>query len=294
MFWLTAESTRQLRAGLRRRLAPARYEARRDVAYVQGRSSRASQGVGGRLLRCSACLVVGWSMAACSGADEDSGAADTKTLVATLEAQDAAVEVADVFASEIGGLYGVELGGGNFVYGTPDGRHIVAGDLFALRGGRLRNLTEPRREAWRRRSVGAVDPSDTVVYPAFPEARWTITVFTDVDCVHCRRLHAAVGELNRAGVEVRYMAYPRAGVESRTYAAMVSAWCSKDRGAALTQLKLGEPIPERVCENPVADQYALGGQLGLTGTPGIVTGAGKLIRGFESTDELLAALRQSS
>lgn len=226
---------------------------------------------------------------ACSGPDATSPRITAGDLVGNLRAQDPTVEVAQVFQSEIPGLYGVELAGGNFVYGTADGRHLVAGDLYALGGG-LENLTEGRREAWRRRLLAEVDPGVAIPYPA-REPRWAITVFTDVDCVHCQRLHSEVHELNKAGVSVRYMAYPRAGLESSSYSDMVSAWCAADRRTALTRLKRGKPIPVQVCNNAVAEQYDLAKQLGLTGTPGIVTESGKLIIGFESVELLLAAVQ---
>lgn len=185
-------------------------------------------------------ILVG--LQACSGPEAASSSITAGDLVGNLRAQDPTVEVAQVFQSEIPGLYGVELAGGNFVYGTADVRHLVAGDLYALGGG-LENLTEGRREAWRRRLLAKVDPGLAILYPA-REARWAITVFTDVDCMHCQRLHSEVHELNEAGVSVRYMAYPRAGLESSSYSDMVSAWCANDRRTALTRLKRGKPIPE--------------------------------------------------
>ena len=120
---------------------------------------------------------------------------------------------------------------------------------------------------------------------------WTGGGFTDVECLHCRRLHSEIDWLNDAGVTVRYLAFPRAGPESSSYRDMVSAWCSDNRQAVLTQLKLGGSIPAQACENPVAEQYALAKRLGLTGTPGIVTESGRLIAGFESARELLDAIR---
>lgn len=225
----------------------------------------------------------------CSRPEAASPSIVAGTLVENLRAQDPTVTVAQVFQSEILGLYGVELAGGNFVYGTADGRHIIAGDLYAL-GGSLSNLTEIRREVWRQGLLAKVEPGVAIPYPA-SESRWAITVFTDVDCVHCRRLHSEMHQLNEAGVSVRYLAYPRAGLESTSYKDMVSAWCSVDRQAALTRLKLGESIPEQACDNPVAAQYAFAKRLGLTGTPGVVTESGKLIIGFESVQLLLAAIQ---
>jgi thiol:disulfide interchange protein DsbC len=124
------------------------------------------------------------------------------------------------------------------------------------------------------------------VFPAQGNRKAVITVFTDVDCSYCRKLHLEVPRMNQMGVEVRYLAYPRGGLDSPGYAKLVTAWCSTDRPAALTRMKRGEQIPAKTCDNPVARQYELGRLAGLTGTPAIVLEDGRMLAGYVSAEEL--------
>jgi thiol:disulfide interchange protein DsbC len=116
-------------------------------------------------------------------------------------------------------------------------------------------------------------------------------VFTDVSCFYCQKLHKEVPELNRRGVEVRYLAYPRQGIGSPGFRQLASAWCADDRQTTLTRLKNREELPENVCPgNPIAEQFELGQQLGVRGTPAIVTSAGEMLPGYRSADDLIGLL----
>ncbi len=104
---------------------------------------------------------------------------------------------------------------------------------------------------------------------AAPNAKYTISVFTDIECGYCRKLHQDIAELNRNGISVEYLAFPRMGLGSKDYTDMISVWCAADRRQALTNAKRGGSVPAKNCTNPVAMQYALGQQLGVNGTPAI-------------------------
>ena len=129
-----------------------------------------------------------------------------------------------------------------------------------------------------------------IVFPAVGEARGYIQVFTDVDCGYCRKLHNEMAQINELGIEVRYLAYPRAGVDSDTHDKMVSAWCAKDRQSAITQLKAGASVPTKTCQNAISDHYGLGQQLGISGTPAIVLADGRLLPGYLPAERLAAAV----
>ena len=134
-----------------------------------------------------------------------------------------------------------------------------------------------------------IDESKMIVYKAKDE-KAHITVFTDVDCGYCRMLHKEVPKLNEAGVTVRYLAYPRAGIGSEAYTKMVSIWCSADPKEWLTQAKLGADIPENKCANPVAEQYKLGNEVGVRGTPSIILSSGEFLPGYLPAAELVKHL----
>ena len=44
-----------------------------------------------------------------------------------------------------------------------------------------------------------------------------VTVFTDIDCTYCRQFHKTVPELQKRGLQVRYLMFPRAGLQSESY-----------------------------------------------------------------------------
>lgn len=194
-------------------------------------------------------------------------------------------------ATPIAGIYELRRGA-ELVYVTADGRYGFAGDLYRLAD--RSNLSDARRRELRLALISAVPESSMVVFsPAAP--KYTITVFTDVDCAYCRALHKQIAEYNRLGVKVRYMFYPRSGPNTESWSKAEQVWCSADRRAALTAAKLGTPLKAAVCRpNPVAEQYALGQSIGLSGTPGIITEKGELLPGYEPPDEMLQELQQEA
>jgi thiol:disulfide interchange protein DsbC len=214
-----------------------------------------------------------------------------ETLRSTLEVPGRGLKIETVEASEMPGLLAVQFQNGPLVYATPDGSYFVAGDLFSVGAQGYVNLSEKRRDSERLERLAAVDTDNMIVFSPEGEPRAHITVFTDVTCFYCQKLHKEVPELNRRGVEVRYLAYPRAGIGSPGFKQLASAWCADDPQSTLTRLKNRESVPENVCPgNPVADQYKLGQQLGVRGTPAIITESGQMIPGYQSTDELMVSL----
>ena len=199
------------------------------------------------------------------------------------------IPIEAVVAIDIPGMYAIELFGGTTLYGTADGQHFFSGDLFAVQDD-LVNLSEQRRDKKRRQLMAQQSLEDMIVFPAVGEPRGYIQVFTDVDCGYCRKLHNEMAQINELGIEVRYLAYPRAGVDSDTHDKMVSAWCAKDRQSAITQLKAGASVPTKTCQNAISDHYGLGQQLGISGTPAIVLADGRLLPGYLPAERLAAAV----
>jgi thiol:disulfide interchange protein DsbC len=182
--------------------------------------------------------------------------------------------------------------GAELVYMTADGRYGFAGDLYRMSD--RSNLSDGRRRELRLAMISAVPESSMVVF-APPVPKYTVTVFTDVDCTYCRALHKQIADYNRLGVKVRYLFFPRTGPDTESWSKAEQVWCSPDRRAALTQAKLGVALTTAACKpNPVAEQYALGRAIGLTGTPGIVTETGELLPGYAPPDELLQELESDA
>ena len=177
------------------------------------------------------------------------------------------------------------------VYATEDGSYFILGDLFQVNNGQFVNLAEKRRDKERLVKMEAVDTKDMIVFPAQGDTLAHISVFTDVTCFYCQKLHKEVPELNKRGIEVRYLAYPRSGMDSPGYRQLVGAWCAKNPQETLTSLKNKESVAVNQCDdNPVAQQYQLGQELGVRGTPAMITETGQMIPGYQSADRLMVTL----
>ena len=217
--------------------------------------------------------------------------AQLEKLRAVLEVPSMGLTVGSVKTSEIPGLYEVQFTNGPLVYSTEQGDYFILGDLFSVGPEGYVNLAEKRRDGERVAKLDAVAEEDMIVFSPEGEPRAYISVFTDVTCFYCQKLHKEVPELNKRGVEVRYLAYPRAGVGSDGYKQLASAWCADNPQDTLTKLKNKQTVPEKVCpDNPIAKQYQLGQELGVRGTPAIITQSGQMIPGYQTADELVATL----
>ena len=172
--------------------------------------------------------------------------------------------------------------------------HIYAVDHYVMIGEVFNTQSQTSlkddRIAKQLDSVVQNEPLAQMIVFAGSETKRHITVFTDIDCGYCRRLHREVPELNQAGVEVRYMAYPRAGVGSASYDKIVDVWCSVDQQTAMTEAKNGVKVEAEACENPVESQYLAAAAAGVQGTPTIIVDDGSLIGGYVPAEELLAML----
>ena len=184
--------------------------------------------------------------------------------------------------SVIPGLYVVSYGP-DVLYITKDGRYVLEGDLLNTRT--RENLTEAMRATARLKLLNAVDPNTMIVY-APKQVKHTVTVFTDVDCVFCRKLHSQIADYNKYGIAIRYLAFPRTGVDTESYYKAVSVWCSPDRKAALTKAKLGEQLKRTTCDNPVRQQMALADRLGVSATPTLILENGSLVSGYIPPDRM--------
>ncbi|HEY7930164.1 MAG TPA: DsbC family protein [Steroidobacteraceae bacterium] len=196
-----------------------------------------------------------------------------------------------VAPSPIPGIVEVRRGA-DIVYMSKDGKYVLTGDLYRV--DKHIDLTEQRRRELRRELIDALPESQMLVFaPRHPQ--YTVTVFTDVDCVYCRALHGQIEDYNSLGIKVRYVFFPRTGPNTSSWYKAEQVWCSRDRHAALTRAKLGEPLSAKVCSaNPVAREYALGQAIGLEGTPGIVAANGALLGGYLPPTAMLAALKDSA
>jgi thiol:disulfide interchange protein DsbC len=196
----------------------------------------------------------------------------------------------DVAPSPVPGLYEVTMGG-LIAYVSEDGKYLLSGNVYDLDS--QVNLTASRRNAARAKAIAAVSENQMIVFGP-PNAKMTVTVFTDVDCGFCRKFHSQIADVNKAGVRVRYMLYPRTGPGTESWKKAEQVWCSTDRREALTRAKKGEPVKGKSCgDGAIKAQYELGGDLGVEGTPAVFTQNGDYIGGYLTPEELVQAVQDS-
>jgi thiol:disulfide interchange protein DsbC len=252
-----------------------------------------------------ALVAGGWVLLACAAGSAPTGdtaatpaapagaapaaPAAAATGVAAVAARIAGSRPGDFRVTPVPGVYEYRHGA-EIIYVSEDGRYAFTGDLFNM--AERVNLTEARRKELRQKLLAEVPESSMVIFAA-PKPKYTITVFTDVDCVFCRKLHSQIAEYNRLGITVRYLAFPRNGPGSESWSKAQQVWCSADRKSALTRAKLGEEVHAARCDDPVAREYALGRALGIEGTPGIFTASGAMLPGYLPPEEMVSELRGS-
>jgi thiol:disulfide interchange protein DsbC len=212
-----------------------------------------------------------------------------QAIRATLAKLQPDMPIEAIAESPMSGLYQVHLKGGRLLYASADGQFLMQGNLYQFKDDEAVNLTRQAESKGVAKAINSIPTSEMVVFSPKEPAKAHITVFTDTDCGYCQKLHSEVPELNRRGIEVRYMAFPRQGLGSHGYNTMVSVWCAKDRQAAMNQAKSRADLPAASCDNPVAKQYELGQMIGVNGTPAIVMGNGELIPGYQPAPELAKA-----
>lgn len=196
------------------------------------------------------------------------------------------IQPEDLRPSPIPGLYEVSKGAA-IGYVSVDGKYLIEGDLLDLKT--ETNLTELRRNDWRQTRVAEI-PEDKMIIFAPKEYDHTVTVFTDVDCGYCRKLHSQIDSYLKEGIRIRYVFYPLRGEQSASYSKAENVWCSKDRQEALTQAKQGKKVEAESCQTPINEHLMAGMELGIRGTPGIITEAGEMLPGYMPPKTLLEAL----
>jgi thiol:disulfide interchange protein DsbC len=227
-------------------------------------------------------LLMTMLMAQANAADKMAG---LKTQIETMLP---GIKVESLSLMKETGLYEAVLNG-EVVYFTQDLKYIIQGEVTSM--ATRENLTETKKTGIRQSALAKLDESELIVYEPKKTAH-TITVFTDIDCGYCRKLHSQMQQYTDLGIRVRYMAFPRAGIDSESYQKAVSVWCAKDRHKAMDEAKAGKKLAEAECANPVASQYQLGGSIGVRGTPALFLESGEMLPGYVPPQRLKKMLDQ--
>ena len=252
-----------------------------------------------------------------SGCKQESGEAEVSGLIQSAHAEtvqtdeqggDAAAEqkirdslsqnlprlsIVSMKESAAPGIYQVEINGGEVIHVTADGKHILNGDLLAVQPGGVQNVTEIWRSKKRIDALKGLKDEDLVVYPAKGEEKAEVIAFTDTSCGYCQKFHQEIPALNDMGITVKYVAWPRYGLQSPAGQTMANIWCSADREKAMDLGKTRQPVPkpEGKCDTTVIDeQILLGREMGVRGTPAVYLSDGRKIGGYREAKDIAAEL----
>jgi thiol:disulfide interchange protein DsbC len=204
------------------------------------------------------------------------------------------LEIERVRPSAMPGLVELITNQGLF-YASVDGKFFIQGKLYGL-GAQVTNFSE---ESLAQVRVDGMDKfSDAmIVYPAKNE-KHIVTVFTDITCGYCRKMHEQMDDYNDKGITIRYLAYPRSGVKDRSgqysqgFKDLRSIWCHESPVEALTKAKMGSNVAQRICDKPIEDEFNFGRQVGVSGTPAIIFENGMMLPGYKEPEALLTLLEQ--
>ena len=198
--------------------------------------------------------------------------------------------------SEFPGIYKVYYGDIQPLYVSESGNYFMFGQMFKIDSQNankpvIKNITDKDISIRRQSLMQEIKTSELISFESKRE-QYDLTVFTDVDCGYCRKLHKEIKQYNDLGITIRYAAFPRSGLGTDAFTKMVGAWCSADSKKAITNLKDGKNPNLNFCDSqPVAKHYAIGKKLGVTGTPAIITETGDLLPGYYSAEDLLKKLK---
>ena len=192
--------------------------------------------------------------------------------------------------SPIPGMYAVYYGDLQPIYVTQDGSFFIYGDIYKINHDYISNITE-QSVAERRKVILNEIPKEELISFKSTTEKFSVVVFTDVDCGYCRKFHNEIKDFNDLGITVNYVAFPRSGLDSVSYNKIVTAWCSKDPKSVLTKMKQGIDVELSMCQDhPVEAHFLLGQKIGITGTPAIIKSNGELLPGYLPPEELLTRL----
>lgn len=202
---------------------------------------------------------------------------------------DAVIE--SIEPSVFDGIYKVYYGDLQPIYVSQDGNFFIYGDMYQINSDRIINITNEETKSRRVDLLSSIPLNELIIFKSKNEIS-AITVFTDVDCGYCRKLHSQISEYNKVGITVKYAAFPRSGIGTQTFTRMVGAWCADDPKKVITDLKNDKKLNLDFCDDqPIAKHYVIGQKLGISGTPAIITPDGELIPGYVSPEELLSRLK---
>ena len=223
---------------------------------------------------------------ALAGVSVAAQADDNKVITDAIHQLVPTAKIDSIQKSPVPGFYEV-ITTGQVVYVSDDGKYLMQGSMFDLAN--KKDLTEVRLSGLRREALSKVPDNKRIVFSP-KDPKYTVSVFTDLDCGYCRKLHSQIEQYNQQGIAVEYLWFPRSGLNTPSYDKAVSVWCAVDRKKAFSEAKAGAEPKSAKCDNPVAEEFDLGQRLGVNGTPSVIAPDGSQIGGYLTPEQMRAKL----
>ena len=200
-------------------------------------------------------------------------------------------QIEKIEESSFPNIYKVYYGDIQPLYVSKSGKYFLYGDMFEINSSEIINLTALDIKKQRISLMKEINKDELISFSSDDET-YSVTVFTDVDCGYCRKLHNEIKAYNKLGISINYAAFPRSGIGTEAFTKMVGAWCSTNPKQSITYLKDGKKLDLNFCDSqPVSKHYAIGKKIGITGTPAIISSEGELFPGYYSPQDLLDKLK---
>jgi len=212
---------------------------------------------------------------------------NTQVFIKNMQKRFANIDTSKVKPAPVAGLYEVIIGA-KVYYFSEDARYMLEAEIVDMNT--RRNITRPVQYKARLDALAAIGEENMITF-APKDPKYVVTAFTDIDCGYCRKMHSQIEEYNKLGIAIRYLFFPRAGLNSESYKKAVSVWCSANRKQAFSDAKAGKAIEEKTCKNPIKEHMALVKQMEMTGTPALLFANGQMILSYIPPAELLKILK---
>lgn len=181
---------------------------------------------------------------------------------------------------------------GAIYYIDSKGEFLIDGNIIDIPN--RSNITESRKSTLQLALINSIPESDMLIYEPSIESNRSMTIFTDTTCPYCSKLHAEIDALLDAGIRIRYLLYPRAGLGSQAHSELESVWCSDDPHNAMTVVKAGRSVETISCSNPIETHVSIAKKVGLRGTPLIYLDSGAVFPGYKPASFFIEAISNSS
>jgi len=212
---------------------------------------------------------------------------NTQVFIKNMQKRFANIDVSNVKPAPVAGLYEVIIGA-KVYYFSEDARYMLEADIIDMNT--RQNITRPVQFKARLSALATIGDENMIIF-APKDPKYVVTAFTDIDCGYCRKMHSQIEEYNKLGIAIRYLFFPRAGLNSGSYKKAVSVWCAADRKQAFSDAKAGKTIEEKTCANPIKEHMAIVKQMEMTGTPALLFANGQMILSYIPPAELLKILK---